>query len=61
MGGGGVELRDDSAISLASMADARDFYGGLVTVIEEDAVVSTAETETGFRRLESFHIAGAVG
>ena len=42
---GGVELRDDSAISLASMADASDFCRGLAPVIEEDAVVATAETE----------------
>ena len=57
----GVERRVDSAISLASMADAGDFYRGLVPVIEEDAVGATAETESGFRRLEFFHIAGAVG
>ena len=43
------------------MADAGDFYRGLVPVIEEDAVGATAETESGFRRLEFFHIAGAVG
>ena len=57
---GGVELWDDSAISLASMADAGDFYRALVPMIEEDAVVATAETGAGFRRLEFFHIAGAV-
>jgi len=39
------------------MADAADFYRDLVPVIEEDAVVATAETESGFRRLEFFHIA----
>ena len=56
----GGRTRDDSAISLASVADAYDFYRGLVPVIEEGAVVATAEPEAGFRRLESFHITGAV-
>jgi hypothetical protein len=51
----------DSAISLASMADTRDFYCGLVPVIEEHAIIATAETKAGFRRLELFHIASAVG
>jgi hypothetical protein len=36
------------------MADAGDFYGGLVPVIEENAVVATAKTETGFQWLEFF-------
>jgi hypothetical protein len=56
-----VEVRIDSAVSLASMADAGDFYGGLVPVVEEDAIIATAETKAGFRRLELFHIASAVG
>lgn len=56
-----AEARVDSAISLASMADAGDFYGGLFSVIKEDAVVATAETKAGFRRFEFFHIAGAIG
>jgi hypothetical protein len=43
------------------MADAGDFYGGLFSVIKEDAVVATAETKAGFRRFEFFHIAGAIG
>ena len=57
----GVERRDDSAVSLASMADAGDLYRGLVPVIEEDAIIATAETKAGFRRFELFHIASAVG
>ena len=43
-----------SAISLASMPYASDFYGGLVPVIEEDTVVTAAETEAGFWRFEFF-------
>jgi len=43
--------RDDSAISLASMSDAGNTYCGRDLVIEEDAVVATAETEAGLRRL----------
>ena len=42
------------------MANAGDFYG-LIPVIEENAVIAATETEAGFRRLEFFHIAGAVG
>ena len=55
------KVRDGSAISLASMTDAGDFYRGLIPVIEEDAVVATPETEAGFRRLEFLNITGAVG
>ena len=43
------------------MADAGDFYGGLVPLIEENPVVATAETKAGFRRLEFFQIATALG
>ena len=60
VGSEGVELRADSAVSVASMAVAGDFYRGLVPLIEEDAVVATAETKAGFRRFEFFHIAGAL-
>ena len=49
-----AELRVDSAISFASMADAGDFYGGLTPVIEEDTVIASAETETDLRRFEFF-------
>ena len=41
------------------MSDTRDVYRGLVRLIEEDAVVATAETKAGFRRFEFLHIAGA--
>ena len=60
-----VDLRFEvlalSAISLASMPDASDFYGDRVPEIEEDPVVATAETKAGLRQLEFLHIAGAVG
>ena len=42
------------------MANAGDFYRGLVPVVEEDSVIATAETKAGLRRFEFFHIAGAV-
>jgi hypothetical protein len=36
------------------MANAGDFYYGLIPVIEEHAVVAATETKTCFRRLEFF-------
>lgn len=53
-GGIRVELRVDSAISLASMADAGDFYRGLVPVIEEDSVVLQRRRKPVFGGLSFF-------
>ncbi len=58
---GWLERRVDLAVSLAPMTDAIDLYCGLVPVIEEDAIIATAEPKNGFRRFELLHIAGAFG
>jgi len=43
------------------MTHGADRDAVFVLLIEEHAVVSAAKTEAGARRLEFFHIAGAVG
>src|SRR5271170_1014337 len=54
-------VRSRSAVGFAAIADGGDRDDVLVLEIEEHAVVAAAETEAGARRLELFHIAGAVG
>ena len=50
-----------SAIGFAAMADAGDFDGGFVPVLEEKPVVAAAEAEAGLRGLELLHVAVARG
>ena len=50
-----------SVVGFAAVADGCDVDGLLVSLIEEHPVVAAAETEAGERRLELFHVTGAVG
>jgi hypothetical protein len=43
------------------VADADDFDGGFVPVLEEKPVVAAAEAEAGLGRLELLHVAVAGG
>jgi len=50
-----------SAVGFAAIADGGDCDSVLVPLIEENAVVATAEAEAGERRFEFLHVAGVVG
>ena len=54
-------VRSCSAVGFAAVANGGNVDGVLVPLIEEHAVVATAETEAGERRFELLYVAGAVG
>ena len=56
-----LTVSGSSAVGFAAVSDAGDLDGVVSGVIEEDPVIAAAEPEVGSRRLELFHVAGAVG
>src|SRR5579863_8434567 len=51
---------DNLAVGITAIAAASDFDGIFALEIEENSVVTTAETETAQRGLELFHVAGTM-
>src|SRR5262249_3108979 len=50
-----------SSVRLAAVLHAGNLDGVVVLEIEESPIIAAAEAKTGPRRLELFHVTGAVG
>lgn len=53
-------LEEFSAVGFAAMAHGADRDGVLVSLVQENPVVTTAKTEARTRRFEFLHLASAI-